>query len=264
MSYGLGFPTQAYIGQYITTPSSRARPAEGPKSLWVQLIWNNATAQSLGSGVIIQIPSHLVGSLSQISSIFVDNSQSVSDIIIVFPDTNQTIYVPAGYQSLYPVYTAGTTCIAYQVTPDTLSTTAVYLINQYEAPFISSPRYPFNTGLYAQNGAIVLTFNGTPASPDWPTFITATGGSLSAIKIDYAATCANANDLLIMSLFDPLGNTVWANNTLSPATANTLFSRYDFSSGLHIRWGEQGLKFEAHTLSGGAFNIDNCALEIFT
>lgn len=266
MSYGGGFPTEPYIGQYVFSPNNnRNRPPEGPRTVWVQLIWNNVVGQALGSGVLIQIPQHLVNTLSQIASVFVDNSQSVTDIVVVFPDTGQTIWVPSGYQSLYPAYTNGTSCKVYQVNPDQFSVTALYLLNQYETPFVSAPHTPINSLGLNTNGAIINTFSGTPVSPDWPSFITQATGSLSAVKLDFIATCVNANDVLALELFDaanPLTGRVYNTQTLSPA-AGTLFSRYDMISGLHAKWGDQGLKCTASTLSGGGFNFVFCSLGIY-
>lgn len=84
-----------YPSPLVAVPSlSQDEPMEGRKQVPVEILWGTMGGASKCVGFNLQNNATL--NITQISALKVDNSASAADVQFIFPDTGDTITVPAG------------------------------------------------------------------------------------------------------------------------------------------------------------------------
>lgn len=84
-----------YPSPLVAVPSlSQDEPMEGRKQVPVEILWG--TMGGASKTVAFNLQNNATLNITQISSLKVDNSQSAADVQFIFPDTSDTITIPAG------------------------------------------------------------------------------------------------------------------------------------------------------------------------
>lgn len=219
-----------YTGVLINTPVPRGHPPEGAKALWASIIWGNVAPSS---AVQITIPLHLVSTISQITSVYVDNTQSFVPIIIQAIDTQQMITIPAGYQGVYSVYTSATNINIFQVIPDVFSVSNIYFLNYYEVPW-QQPGKTFVNGLFSQTGATTAEFIITSSESGGGT-LPGIAGHISAISVS-GSLQVPAGTFFLFAIQD-IGSTetIWAYRGVFDAAGS--YTAENSISGINVNYG---------------------------
>jgi hypothetical protein len=147
-------------------------PIEGVKHIGGAINWS--TMGGSGKTVSLNPGGNAAAPISHIAAITVDNSQSGADVLVIFPDTQQTIPVPAYQAGTFPVFTTGTQF--YMSAPNALSVDRTnFVVHNSVPPHSNVPKTEF------QNVAIseaITMVNGT--TQIIPVGIT---GSISGVNI---------------------------------------------------------------------------------
>lgn len=99
-----------------------AAPSEGAKSISLQYLFNATPCWITDLSVGIK-------PVSQISSMFIDASGSVTPVIIIFPDTGYQVQVAAGKALLCPVFTGKTNLPRFYVALNNGGNTTSDIVN---------------------------------------------------------------------------------------------------------------------------------------
>lgn len=139
MSFKIPQPIKTYNNPLAVQPSrSFTDPSEGKSFIPVELDWDGVTAT-------FQINVQGVGTkpFSQIVMLDVDNTQSAADVTFYFPDSTDTLDVPAYSAGLFPVFTNGLSF--YASAPMALATdiTRLRVLNYRQEP-IGNPAPQFH------------------------------------------------------------------------------------------------------------------------
>lgn len=171
-------------------------PLEGKSQIGGEIDWS--TMGGADKTVAFNVGGNAAAPFSKVSAISVDNSQSGSDVTFIFPDTGQTIPVPAYQAGTYPVFTSGTQF--YVSAPNALNVDkTTFVIHNSVPPNFSIPKTEFQASAVASG---VPFANGTTQLI--PANIT---GSLSGMNVGYQ----NGNTVLggaSISLEDGTGNLI--------------------------------------------------------
>lgn len=124
----------------LAAAASRAYsdPKEGKLVIPIELDWDGA-----GSTFEINVQGRTTQPFSQIIMLDVDNTQSGADVTFFFPDTSDTLLVPAYSAGLFPVFTNG--LLMYAAAPAALATDVARLrvLNYMQAP-VDNPAPEFH------------------------------------------------------------------------------------------------------------------------
>lgn len=128
-----------YPSPLIALPSFQGKePVEGRKSVPCEIDW--ATMGGAGKTVAFNLQNNATLNISQILALKIDNSACGGDIQFIFPDTSETVSVPA-YEPdvIVPVFTNGLQF--YVVCPNeiTIDITRFQILNYCPPPISISP-----------------------------------------------------------------------------------------------------------------------------
>lgn len=147
-------------------------PLEGKSQIGGEVDWS--TMGGADKTVAFNVGGNAAAPFSKVSAISVDNSQSGADVTFIFPDTGQTIPVPAYQAGTYPVFTSGTQF--YVSAPNALNVDkTTFVIHNSMPPNFSIPKTIFQATAVVTDVAMV---NGN--TQVIPATIT---GSISGINI---------------------------------------------------------------------------------
>lgn len=101
-------PSVNYPSPLTAVPSlMQDEPIEGRKQVSAEILW--ATMGGARKSVAINLQNNATLNISQISTLKVDNSQSGADVTFIFPDTSDTIVIPAGTPlAVVPIFSNAT------------------------------------------------------------------------------------------------------------------------------------------------------------
>lgn len=131
-------PAVNYQSPLIALPSRiGAEPAEGRKAVPCEINWvSMGGAQNC---VAFNLQNNATLNVSQICALKVDNSACGMDVQFVFPDTGETIVIPAySPTSIVPVFSNGTAFFVIGLGMETTDTTRFQILN-YLPPPVSIP-----------------------------------------------------------------------------------------------------------------------------
>lgn len=127
-------PAVNYPSPLTAVPGlSQDQPKEGRKQIPVQIDWGSMGGVNKTVGINIQNNATL--NITQIATLKVDNSQCGADVVFIFPDTSDTITVPAGSPlAVVPVFSNALQM--YVSAPNALSTdvTRFQILNYFTMP----------------------------------------------------------------------------------------------------------------------------------
>ena len=135
MGYKIPQPIKQLTAQLaVQTSRSYFEPSEGKSYIPVELDWD-------GAGSTFQINCQGIGTkpFSQIVMLDVDNTASGADVTFYFPDSTDTLVVPAYEAGLFPVFTGG--LLFYAGSPLALASdvTRVRILNYLQNPVGNPP-----------------------------------------------------------------------------------------------------------------------------
>jgi hypothetical protein len=127
-------PATNYPSGINAAPSfSQDEPREGRKQIRVEIIWN--TMGGADKCVSFDLDGTRSQSFSQVSTIKCDNSGCGADVTFIFPDTGETITVPAGAPLIVvPVYSNSKTFYVYAPNASPEDETRFIALNFYTSP----------------------------------------------------------------------------------------------------------------------------------
>jgi hypothetical protein len=123
-------PAKAYVGNYVSLPSTMLKPpVEGNRSVPISIRWTR-DGVAPGHAIEFNASSQRVVPISQISALYIDNSVNVSNIVISFPDSNFAVTAPANSTGYYPVVTNGLRFYAFcELLPTANDYTSIQVLN---------------------------------------------------------------------------------------------------------------------------------------
>src|SRR4051812_21854302 len=84
-----------YPSPLVAVPSlMQDEPKEGRKQVPCEILWNIMGGTT--KCIAFNLKNNATLEISQISTLKVDNSQSAADVTFIFPDTSDTVTIPAG------------------------------------------------------------------------------------------------------------------------------------------------------------------------
>lgn len=206
-------PAKNYVAPLVSVPSPLLRvPKEGNKQIAVEVDW--ATMGGSGNCVNFNFSNNSTIEFSQICSLKVDNSQCGSDIQFIFPDTTDTVTIPAYSPSVVvPVFTHAQQffCVALAEEPQDITR---FQILNYLPPPIAVPTSTAQN--ISSNGGIVLAQSTTQVVP------ASMSGTLQAIQ--FGVSVVNASSLWNknITLVDGGGTTLFTTDVGGPAAGNVI------------------------------------------
>lgn len=148
---------------------SYSDPREGKQFIPIEIDWDG-----LGTTWQINVQGRTTTPFSQIIMLDVDNSQSGADITFLFPDSTDTLVVPAYEAGLFPVFTRGLLFYAASAAALAVDVTRIRVLNYLQNP-VGNPPPQFHNAAFS--GAIALATGTTALIP------AGTSGTLSAINL---------------------------------------------------------------------------------
>jgi hypothetical protein len=217
-------------------------PIEGVKHIGGSINWG--TMGGSGKTVSMNVGGNAAAPISHIAAISVDNSQSGADVIVMFPDSGQTIPVPAYQAGTFPVFTTGTQF--YMSAPNSLSVDkTTFVVHNAVPPHSNVPKTEF------QNVTVVsaLTMaNGT--SQVIPATVT---GSLAGLVIG-AINLGTVPFSASMTMKDGTGATIWRADAAGAAQLTQILTD---QTGMQVRFSQGITATIAITgAPNGEFNIN--------
>lgn len=103
-------PAVNYPSPLVAVPSlMQDEPKEGRKQVSCEINWGAPAAILAAKAVAINLQNNATLNFSQVSSLKVDNSKCGADVTFLFPDTFETITIPAGAPlAVVPVFSNST------------------------------------------------------------------------------------------------------------------------------------------------------------
>jgi hypothetical protein len=174
-------PSKNYQSPLVAVPSlMQDEPVEGRKQVPCEVTWSTALAGA-GKTISFNLQNNATLDITQISTIKVDNSGCGADVTFIFPDTNDTITIPAGTPDVVAaVFSNGR--MFYVTAPNSLDTdvTRFQLLNYRMDP----ADIPLARNQQATKAAFIDF--GTP--PPLDLISTAINGTLNSANMNYALT----------------------------------------------------------------------------
>lgn len=188
------------------------KPIEGNKHIGGTINWGSMGGS--GKTVTINVGGNAAQPVSQIAAITVDNSLSGSDVTFIFPDTGQTVPVPAYQAGTFPVFTTGTQF--YISAPQALSVDRTsFVVHNAVPPHTNVPKTEFQNVAVAQS--INLAAGTTQIVPATVT------GTLSSLNIQINNSGAGSATLAIEDGTSAvLSSVTGANGTPNPYSQQLL------------------------------------------
>jgi hypothetical protein len=240
-------PAVNYPNPIVSVPSLPGKePREGRRSIAFDIPWG-----SMGGtyhAVNINLADGAPGNFSQILGISCDNSASGSDVQFIWPDTGETVSVPAYTTVIAEVFTNQTQFFVYAPNANPVDDTKFQILNYAPLP-VSIPRSVFNSGF--GSGSIPMTALTTTQLI--PTTVNGTLGQLViTLAIANPTSAFSQNFTVADGLGDQLGFAAIALAT-SETFNGPLISLYD----MNVRF-QQGIKLVqgGSVASGGSVQVD--------
>lgn len=235
MSLLIPQPIKSFNRKLAIYPALTFRePSEGKMILPLELDWDGA-----GSTFDINVAAITTQPFSQIVMLDVDNTQSGADVQFIFPDTQDTLTVPAYEAGTFPVFTGGR--LFYVAAPMALASdiTRVRVLNYRQEP-VANPSPEFHNA--AASNQINFPVAATP-------ILAATiSGTLVGYSIFVGALGGAGGGSAVISLKDHTAGTLIDNAPLQLA-ANGVFNgftnqaenfAYRFAGGIDVIGGATG------------------------
>ena len=229
-------PSVNYPNPLIAVPAkSQDEPKEGRKIIVCPITWG--TMGGASKSVFINLQNNATLEYSQVSAISVDNSACGSDVQFVFPDTEETMTIPAySPKTIIQVFTNQTQF--YVVCPKSLSSDITrFSILNYVPPPIATPVTQL------QNAANVAGISTTTSGTQQVIPAGVNGTIEGAVMTSTPNAAAAQTAYYTYQLVDGASNVIaQANDWCSPGTnrAAIVFQNTNmnvrFSNGLSVVW----------------------------
>jgi hypothetical protein len=129
---GINPPGQpvAFDGNYASLPVAMLRPPiEGNRSIPMNILWVQ-DAMAPGYAIEFNAAARQTTPISQISALYVDNTNNHSNVVIVFNDTNFELVVAANTAGFFPVVTNGVRFFLWpKLAPNAQDATYIEVLN---------------------------------------------------------------------------------------------------------------------------------------
>lgn len=201
-------PAKNFPSPLIALPSfMQDEPREGRMQVPVEILWGTMGGTSKSVSFNLQQGSTLP--VSQISTLKVDNSNCSADILIVFPDTGETIPVPA-YAPLQvvPVFSNGLQFYVTAPYAGSADVTRMQLLNYRAAPVSVA-----QTGQAQRRCGIVYNITLATVTLDLLSGTGITKGTITGIDLMLSIKNA-ANTLISAQLMDGGGGTAFGSSSV--------------------------------------------------
>jgi hypothetical protein len=171
---GIGAERMASVGVNQTSIYNALVPAEGPKTVPLQLDFRSNT-----SAIVDFTLASMQQQITSIQSVWVDNFANTADLTITVDNTQQVIHVPARSQGSFPV-------IAARAPKITVATTGAVVVPMQ---FLN---VPIPSAVWYEGGTSSVTVTGTVATADTILDAEVTPGTglhvyATAVTVTYAA-----------------------------------------------------------------------------
>jgi len=129
-------PAANYPSPLVAIPSTmQDEPREGRKQIPIEIGWGMTAAILANKCVDVNFQANTSLEISQISSLKVDNSNCAADVVFIFPDTSETVTVPAGAPYvLVPVFSNSKQFFVSSPSSRATDTTRIQAINYLTHP----------------------------------------------------------------------------------------------------------------------------------
>lgn len=205
-------PAVNYPSPLISQPSWLTRdPVEGDRYIPVDILWG--TMGGAANCVSLQLWGNAPNTISQIVALNVDNSRCGADVIFIFPDTGQTLTIPAYESGLFPVLTGASTLFANSPNSQMEDETSFSILN-FLPPPVSIPKSEFQS--FEVFSAINVAAAGTTQI-----IAASESGTISGLNI-IAAINSTAGYGAIVELIDGAGSVVWGSLVAGPIGGGTM------------------------------------------
>jgi len=194
-------PAVNYPSPLIAIPSRWAqKPVEGPKAISCEIDW--ATMGGSQDTVNFNLQNNATLAFSQIVALKVDNSNCGGDVQFIFPDTGDTVTIPAlAAEVITPVFTNGQQFFVQGLGTDAADVTRFQVLNAMPPP-LAIPRSTLQESAVVSN--IPLTNGNTTLVGDGNTSLTIEGLVING----YTGTTVSATNygLIFRDLASPFTN----------------------------------------------------------
>ena len=244
-------PSVNYPSPLTAVPSlMQDEPREGRKQVPVEILWG--VMGGTGKSVFINLQNNATLNITQISSLKIDNSHSGADVTFIFPDTSDTVTIPAGTPlAVVPVFANATQL--YISAPNALAAdvTRFQLLNYQTNPADVPQTTAAQT---ATTGGTVIGGSGSSTQ----LIATTVNGTLETLQLKLSVPNAPAaNTQFVFTAQDGTGKVLvngW--NVAIPATVTSILTPvFDFGD-LNWRF-TSGVKIDVVMGGGPGFAIMN-------
>jgi hypothetical protein len=167
MTFSIPQPIQQLAGGNLPIFPANAleNPAEGRFIIPVELDWPGT-----GATFQINVQGRTTQPFSRIAMLDVDNSQSGADVTFYFPDTTDTLVVPAYSAGTFPVFTNGLTFYASAPAALVSDVTRLRILNYLQFP-LANPSPQFHDVAAVASGNVVSGTTAIIASTIYGTLV---------------------------------------------------------------------------------------------
>jgi hypothetical protein len=217
-------------------------PTEGAGSIAVEIDWDTMGGANHVVAINPNASTAAQNQISQIASLFVNNSSSESDVTFVFTDTGLEITVPAGSGGVFPVVTNATQFFVQSDDPQVGDITRFLILNTLLPPV------DFAQPSLEQGAAAFKDI--APAAGDTQLVASTVNGEITGISVYYQLSEGGGNKMT-WQLVDGTGAVLFGGQ-FSDSGGGPVNQQGPDLSGLEIPFSE-GLKFVQVLAAGGGF-----------
>lgn len=147
-------PPTPLIGTFAGQPNGLCKPPpEGPRAVRVSIDFTTQSiAPNFSVSINLQNTAVATNPISQIASVYIDNSNNSNNVNIYFPDTQYFIEVAALSQGYYPVITNALQAIVWNSAVNTNDTVVLFFMNNFVTNYSISENIQSRNYLLGSNG----------------------------------------------------------------------------------------------------------------
>jgi hypothetical protein len=187
---------------FVSSVWQNEAPREGPGSIACEIDWGTMGGANNCVSINPQASTSNPQSISQICALKIDNSSCGGDVQFLFPDTGDTISIPAGSpDTITPVFTRGTFFYVLCPSAEVEDVTRFQILNVLPPPLsVSAADFEQDT----------VSFNDIPNDGSSTTQLIpmTVNGSIQALQVLFAVAGASAGGSAIYNIEDNTGRAI--------------------------------------------------------